>query len=335
MFLLLSIFQLLQVVQPLGWAGVDLEPLSNEGMHYISSFIRYKEDAISFSEDAQWPSACAGANNRVDSKLDEQGIRSYRFFVSTDCNTMIHQLQNKNAAKNIEMVPLQIFNSVGLRFDRGEIPNLALDSVSSSDGLQAEICASKERVLKNQIREAGRKIIEGESVIPLNSSDGKIYYVKISKSDDLRMNGNIRAQLAKVFGAKGGNSLGQFERSQMSGISSEVALNMSSDGRNLSSCNSDQLQGTVASQYCRAMVTNGVRVFLENKLGVTSSVAHAVGSSLYIPKEILNNKKPELGDIGIVNVNIFNQEGRQVDQKVLGTVFGDGSFYLVWQKDLK
>lgn len=335
MFLLLSIFQLLQVFQPLGWAGVDLEPLSNEGMHYVSSFIRYKEDAISFAEDAQWPSACAGANNRVDSKLDDHGIRNYRFFVSTDCNAMIHQLQNKNAVKNIEMVPLQIFNSVGLEFARGEIPNLVLDSANPSETFKTEICASKERVLKNQILEASRKIILGESLIPVSSSDGKIYYVKVTSGDDLMGSENIRAQLTKAFGGKGSNNSGPFERSQMSGVSSEVALNMSSDGRNLTSCNSDQVQGTVASQYCRAMVTNGVRVFLENKLGVTSPLAHAVGSSLFIPKEILSSRKPDLGDIGIVNVNIFNQEGKPVDQKVLGTVFGDGSFYLVWQKDLK
>jgi hypothetical protein len=315
----------------------NLLPISKKAFEAISHFIKYQDGQINFAEGATWPSACDGANNWVSSKKFGE-IKNFYLRVSLECNLMLERMSTVKIREKITQIPLKITNPMQLKFDRTEIPSFGFEPNAMGDtAIGKANCNLKLVDYQQQVREISEKMALDNSYVPIQSTDGKTYYVQIMPLNDGQKKNEIEAAFAHIFKDKKKQSSASSDSSNamtMSGIGREVALGAAGGVHNSTTCDAEQVAGSTAAQFCQAVVTNGVRVFLENKGRLNSTVAHVLGSSLFIPREILANRKPGINNLGVVNVNVFDELGVQVNQKVLGTVFGDGSFYLMWQKDL-
>lgn len=126
------------------------------------------------------------------------------------------------------------------------------------------------------------------------------------------------------------NSPDLLEVMTMSGITGRMALDLSGDYLPDSThCDRSHFHNDIANNFCHAMTTNIVQQNLMSK-GYNRYLSHLIGTSLFAIKEAFDGKY-DLDDIAVVNLKIYDHKGKLIQQKVLGTVFFGGTFYLVWQ----
>jgi hypothetical protein len=330
---------------PILFAQTSLEPLNQQGVALLNrQLTNVHPYRLGFDRNGKWPAVCNGANNWAKSELLNFGIRSFSFEVTTECNRQVNQLNDPRLSHLVKTEPIRIYNSGALTYKIGEIASLKRQISERPSLPKTRVHAVvKNRKLKtlpcdthlpknplNPILDLRHRILADSDLQSYTDADNQKRYFKITRRQDTKTE-LIKAEIAGLFEKKKRRTPSYLETRTMSGIDEKTALAHSGDTiEGSSACSPDHNHQDFANHFCHAMISNSVQQFLMNEQNVKPGLAHLIGTGVFAIKEKFDlNYQPD--DMAFVNLDVYDKDGQIIDQKILGTVFLSGSFYVVWQ----
>ena len=112
------------------------------------------------------------------------------------------------------------------------------------------------------------------------------------------------------------------------GLSEKDVLEMDGDP-NGAACSDAHIRNDMSNRWCHAMIVKVIQETLK-KNGVPNIIASLAGASVFVVKEYGYDLKPSKPDLVLADVEVF--KSKKGDKKVTFTAFGDGMFFINFEK---
>lgn len=112
------------------------------------------------------------------------------------------------------------------------------------------------------------------------------------------------------------------------GLSEKDVLEMDGDP-NGAACSAAHIRNDMSNRWCHAIIVKVIQETLK-KNGVPNIIASLAGASVFVVKEYGYDLKPSKPDLVLADVEVF--KSKKGDKKVTFTAFGDGMFFINFEK---